>query len=211
MRGAPAAGEALRRRRIGARIVGMLRTAFILVLGLASVSALGFTAFELTHERGCCHLPCEGMPLCAPANPEAPAASAAEPLVAEPTVALERASCDVSVPQDASDEQPAQATQPIRIKLTVPPRLPPCCSGNPIYAEGRAPQPLPQSKPMPPRSAEEKRMQQKLAAAKSAAGTPMDSALLAKQQRMSPAVALVPAQTSTKSFAAAALKPAPVK
>ena len=189
----------------------MLRSAFVLVLGLAGVSALGFTAFEVLPDRSCCHVPCEGMPLGAPANPEAEATLAPQPVDAEPIVALERASIDVSVPPGACDEKPAPAAQPIRVKLSVPPRLPPCCSGNPIYVDGRAPQALQQAKLMPPRAEQEKRMQAQLAAAKRAAGTGMDPALLAKQKRMSPAVALVPARSKTKSPAAVALVPAQVK
>jgi hypothetical protein len=179
----------------------MLRNVFVLVLGLAGVSALGFTAFEATCERTCCHVPCEGMPLCAPANP-----------VAEPAIALESADIDVSVPALAADEQPAQATQPIRVKLTVPPRLPPCCSGNPIYADGRAPQAMAQKQPMP-RSAEEKRVQAKLAALenKNKSGAAQDSAALAKQKHISPTVAIAPLQPNTKSLAASALKQPPFK
>jgi hypothetical protein len=185
----------------------MLRTAFVLVLGLAGVSALGFTAFEATREHACCAVPCEGMPLIAP--PQAQVEPSVQLEAAASATALELASPEVSVPLSASDEQPALAPQTARPAAYVPPRLPPCCSKNPIYADGRAPQA--QTKVPPPRTAEEKRIQAKLAALRAAGVTPPDAALLAKSKSASPTAAIAPAQPNTKSPAAAALKQPPVK
>jgi hypothetical protein len=77
----------------------MLRLTFVLVLGLAGASALGFTAWRATRERICCPVPREALSAPRSVDPLPPARLEVEAQALLP----ERAGIDASVPIHASD------------------------------------------------------------------------------------------------------------
>ena len=169
----------------------MLRFALLCVLGLAGLSALGFTASKVIRERAGCRASCE-------LQPAPPAALA----VAEPAVVLESALPAVSAPQPAEDAALAERIR-LQMATTAQSRLPPCCqkqfssaAGVPL-AQAQAPV-QPQAKPIPPRTAEEKRKQTKLALLQKSAGADVQAALARNQQRASAAAAIAPATSNPK-------------